>query len=102
MLVGNWRFHFPCYNAVLDFRTPKIQIPIFTQSPSTKIDIGNTDFSYCPVLPSGILKPLEYVRLTKSVSSRFQNFVTGQTWSVYFLIFLASFVRSSWVSEQWP
>ena len=44
MLVGNWRFHFPCYNAVLDFRTPKIQIPIFTQSPSTKIDIGNTDF----------------------------------------------------------
>jgi len=55
-----------------------------------------------PVLPSGILKPLEYVRLTKSVSSRFQNFVTGQTWSVYFLIFLASFVRSSWVSEQWP
>ena len=67
--------------------TPKIQIPIFTQSPSTKIDIGNTDFSYCPVLPSGILKPLEYVRLTESVSSRFQNFVTGRTWSVYFLIF---------------
>ena len=40
MLVGNWRFHFPCYNAVLDFRTPKIQIPIFTQSPSTRLTLA--------------------------------------------------------------
>ena len=91
MLVGNWRFHFPCYNAVLDFRTPKIQIPIFTQSPSTKIDIGNTDFS-CPVLPSGILKPLEYVRLTKIVSSRFQNFVTGQCIFNFFGVIREEFV----------